>query len=268
MTRIIIDADRPLPAGINYPFFDEAGALPRRTLYGRSPHLIPFGEAYPDKLVDPKDYKEVIAWCHERKIFPMYHQQATWGPPGFRWNQNGLNYCWIWSLAGAFMTDRAIEGKPTILLSPVSLGRIVNWKNAGNYLEDAVAGFREYGLCEMEFTPNQHSRSPKTFRDGWEANALQNRLGDTWDTPDDSLAVRIQYMISILKTGTAIYDAHNWWGHATSVVGVVWDESQKNNLRVIERNSHDEDDLIELTGDRAIPDEMIGICSSLTDVAA
>lgn len=606
MSRAIIDTDSPMV--VDVPPFGEPGVLPRRTVYGHTPNLIPFGEAYPDKLVAPKDYKEVIAWCHEQKIFPMYHQQATWAPIGFKWNQNGLNYCttedtevltnrgwvkwpdcrdsdllgtvnplthmlefqspierqtleykgeiihssnkradfsvtpnhrmyvrawdeskrtlsssykfvaaenlgwysglmhapkgfagteiveaavpgdrsydgddflamvamivadgyaggtentrnwvsfccfdsrhydrvaalaarvgfhetpsrkgvwvrydagaladwvrsncysgsvpkaiskripdivkwvssrqithfltwfldqdrdrpvsaffsvshqvvddlqelllrtgkrstpywapaqksrvkqtgqvidggnsvchlivsstdrlcldrkkhlerddynglvycatvpngtlvtrrnksvlisgncWIWSLAGAYMTTQAIEGKTVKLLSPVSLGRIVDWRNVGNYLEDAVVGMRKYGLCEMEYTPNPHSRSPKTFKDGWEDNALQNRLGDTWDTPNDSIASRIQYMISILKTGTTIYNAHNWWGHATSVVGVEWDESQKNNLRVIERNSHNEDDLIELTGDRAIPDEMIGICSSLTAV--
>jgi len=267
VSRIVIDADRPLPVAAVHSFA-EPGVIPRRTLYGHTPNLIPFGEAFPDKLVDPKDYKEVIAWCHERKIFPMYHQQATWGPKGFRWNQNGLNYCWVWSLAGAMMTCRAIERKPTVVLSPVAAGWTVDWRNVGNYLEDAVKAVRERGLPEMRYTPNPHSRKPSTFLEGWEENALQYRLGDTWDTPNDSIASRIQYMISILKTGTTIYDAHNWWGHATSVVGVEWDESQKNNLRVIERNSHDEDDLIELTGDRAIPDEMIGICSSLTAVAA
>lgn len=264
--RRVIDADQ-LWKQVGAYQFAEPGVFARRCMYGDTPSLIPFGEAYPDKLVDPKDYKEVIQWCHTEKIFPMYHQSASWAPPGFKWNQNGLNYCWVWSLAGAMMTCRAYENKPPVVLSPVAAGWTVNWRNVGNYLEDGVKAVREKGLPEMKYTPNPHSLRHANYVEGWEDNAMLHRLGDTWDSPGDNIQTRIQYMVSMLKAGACEYVAHNWWGHATSVVGLIWDESVANNIRVVERNSHNEDDYIELTGNRAIPDEIIGICSTLTQVA-
>jgi len=71
-------------------------------------------------------------------------------------------------------------------------------------------------------------------------------------------------MIALLSSGTPDYVAWHWWGHATGVVGVYWDESVANNLRVVVDNSHNEADFIELTGNRAIPDEQIGFCSTPT----
>jgi hypothetical protein len=245
--------------------YDAPGAIPRRTVYGRAPGLIPFGEAYPEKLLDPRDYKEVIADCHAKKIFPMYHQESSWAPSGFRWNQDGLNYCWAWGLCGALMTTRALEEKPVVQLAPVSLGWTVRWRNAGNYLESAITGGAERGFCDAAYVPSQHSLNPTAFQPGWEENAIQYRVGDVLDSRSDSLAVRIQYMLSMMADGTPLYNAYHWWGHATGgPLGVIWDETVPNNLRVLIRNSHNEDDLLELTGNRAIPDEMFGICSTLT----
>jgi len=262
MTRIVIDCDVHWRRVERQ--WDAPGAIPRRNRYGDAPGLIPFGEAYPDKLIAPADYKEVIADCHAKQIFPMYHQAASWAPPGYRWTQDGLNYCWAWGLAAAMMDQKALEGKPTVQLAPESLGFTVNWRNAGNYLDSAVKGARQRGICERRFI-RMHTINPASFETGWEANALAHRLGDTWDTDNSSLAKRIQYMVSIMATGTPLYNAFYWWGHATDgPVGLIWDESVPNNLRVLIRNSHNEDDLLELTGNRAIPDEMIGICSTLT----
>jgi len=164
------------------------GALPRphKHRYGHSPGLIPYGEAFPDELVDPKDFKEVIQHCHDEQIFPMYHQRDTWGPPGYRWSQNGLPYCWAWGLTAALMDCQAREGRHedggVKLLAPVSLGFCVGWKSRGNYLDDAVRGAKDRGICEARFVPNQHSRQYRSYEDGWEANAKQNRVAEAWDT--------------------------------------------------------------------------------------
>lgn len=241
------------------------GAIPRKSVYGSAPGLIPFGEAYPDKLVDPKDYKEVIQFCHDQKIFPMYHQKATWGPDGFRWNQNGLGYCWTWSGTGDVMNCRALEGKPSVLLSPVSMGWLVGWRNRGNYLESFINGAMERGIAPMEYTPDQHSLNYKKFKEGWEDAALNYRIQEAWDSDARKM---IQHAISILRCGVSGYIAYNWWGHALSLVGVRWDESVLNNIVWIIRNSHDEDDFIELTGSRGVPDELYGIRSTRTLLAA
>jgi len=73
------------------------GVIPRQTRYGDADAVgIPFGEvaeAYPDKLVDLKDAKEIIQHCHDEQLFPIYHQQLTWAPTDYEWTQDGLGYC-------------------------------------------------------------------------------------------------------------------------------------------------------------------------------
>lgn len=244
------------------------GVRPREELgtkYGDAPGLIPFGEAEPDKLVEPEDYKDVIEDCIRRQVFPIYHQYDSWAPPGFRWNQNSLNYCWAWSPVAALMDARAREGKPTVLLSPVSLGWTVNWRNDGNYLESAIAGLKERGVCEATFTPDMHSRSYRQYKPGWEENALQYRLEKAWDLDNRNKATMIQHAISVLATGSPIYMAYNWWGHALECCGVRWDESISYEHLVWQiRNSHDESDIIEMSGSKAVFDEAFGFPATFT----
>lgn len=238
-------------------------ALPRKTKYGAAPGLIPFGDMV-DQLIQPADYKEKIAHCHEAQKFALYHQRASWGPPGFKWDQNGLGYCWTWSGTAALMDCMAREGKPVLLLSPVSMGRLVGWKNEGNYLESMIQWLKERGPCEMSFTPDMHSRDYRNYKPGWEENGLLYRLHEAYDADNSSKAKMIQHAISILNTGIGGYIAYNWWGHALELVGLRWDETQVNNLVWIIRNSHNEDDVIELTGNRGVPDELYGLRSSKT----
>ncbi|HUT60705.1 MAG TPA: hypothetical protein VNA25_22905 [Phycisphaerae bacterium] len=242
-------------------FGAQIGAFPRRTVYGRARGLVPVGEAIPDKLVQPADYKEVIAECHADQVFPVYHQRESWGPPGTTWDQNGLNYCWSWGLTATLMDLREREGRPTVQLSPVSLGWLVNWRNAGNYLESAIAGAKERGVCSAAYTPDMHSLRPNRFKDGWEEDAINYRLGEVWDCDPRAM---LQHALSVLATGTPLYIAYDWWGHALECVGLRWDEKQVNNVVWIVRNSHGEKDVIELTGNRGLPDEAYGLRASLT----
>jgi hypothetical protein len=236
--------------------------LPRETVYGDAPGLIPFGEALPDKLIDPKDYKETIQFCHDRQIFPIYHQHATWAPPGvMEWYQDGLKYCWTWGGTAALQDCEAREKKWTTLLSPVAMGYLVDWRNAGNYLDSVIQGFKERGVPEASYTPDMLSRNPKTFKEGWEDNALLHRLGDVYDTDAQKM---IQHAISILACGIPGHNAFNWWGHSTETVCVWWDETQVNNLRWGVRNSHNENDVIVMTGNKAVPDEFYGYASTKT----
>ena len=243
------------------PWAASPGAFPRRTVYGRAPGLIPVGELMPDKLIQPSDYKEMIAECHADELFPLYHQRESWAPPGIAWEQDGLNYCWAWGCTAALMDLRSREGRATVHLSPVSLGWTVNWRNDGNYLESAIGGLRERGVCSMEFTPDPYSLRPNRFKAGWEADALKYRLGEVWDCDPQKM---IQHALTILATGTPLYIAYNWWGHALECVGLRWDERELNNVVWIIRNSHGEDDVIELTGTRGVPDEAYGLRASLT----
>lgn len=213
--------------------------------------------ATPDLLVDPADYKEVIADCHARETFPLYHQQTHGFAPG--WNQNGLGYCWAFGVTMAVMDARAVAGKPPVLLRPTSLGELVNWRNAGYYCNRAIAHVREYGIASAEFVPDPLSINPRTFEDGWQEDRLNYKASEWWDVAWNSRAGVLQQCLSILRTGSPLYVAFNWWGHALECVGLEWDESEYLNVVWLLRNSHAEQDLIELTGTRGVPDEAYGI---------
>lgn len=243
------------------------GCIPRQTVYGFEKNLIPFGEAFPDKLVDEADFKAVIQHCHEAQIFPVYHQHNSWAPTGFQWNQNGLNYCWAWGPTAALMDLFAREGKACPLLSPVTLGWLVSWRNSGGYLGATIRGIMERGIASAEFTPDIHSRNYGSFRPGWQDDAMKHRLAEAWDMDNTSKSGMIQHAVSVLATGTPMYIAYNWWGHALECCGVLWDETKPNNLVWQIRNSHNEDDIIEMTGSKAVPDEAYGLRASLTEAA-
>ena len=240
------------------------GAVQRYTEYGDEPGLVAFGAAYPDKLVQRLDYKEEIAWAHSRQTFPLYHQRNTWAPPGYRWNQKFLNYCWAWSVVGSLKDLFAREDKFVPDLAPTTLGGDVGWRNKGNYLGSTLRWLRDRGVAERRFVPGWWDIDPSKFKPGWQDNALKYRLGETWDLDNSSRSVMIQHCVSVLRTGTPVYIAYNWWSHALELVALEWDEGQKNDLVWVIRNSHDEDDVIRLTGDKGVPDEAYGLRSSLT----
>jgi len=240
----------------------------RGTVYGQEPgfRLV---QDFPDGLVDPKDYKEVIAFATAERMFPLDHQRNTWAPPGIRWNQNGIGYCWAWSLAASVMDDEAKEGKRQPgddLLAPVSLGWLVNWRDQGNYLSSAIRGATERGICSAKFAPRPHDYTGRSLLNGWEEDALLHRINpdDVWDTDNSTKARMIQHCVTILTRSVPAYIAYYWWGHALELVGLEWDESEVNNLVWLIRNSHDEDDVIELVGSRAVPDEAFGIRATRT----
>lgn len=243
-------------------------ALPRQTRYGSIEAgrlgLIPVQD-YPDILIDPKDYKEVIEHCHEKQIFPMYHQDRS-GVMKDGWDQDGLGYCWAFGMTAALMDCRALEGQDPVRLAPTSLGFLVNWQNAGNYLDSAIQGARERGIAPATHVPELSIR-PREFKTGWEDEALKYRLSEVWDTNAGSGAkAMIQQCLSILALGRAGYIAYDWWGHALEMVGYRWDQKAANNVVPIIRNSHGEDDYIEIEGSRGVPDEFYGIrTASLPD---
>jgi len=243
------------------------GVIPRKTRYGDVDAVgIPFGDAFPDKLVDPKDYKEVIQHCHDEQLFPVYHQQSTWAPTDYEWTQNGLGYCWTWSGTGDLMNCQAREGKRVASddrLAPVSMGWLVNWRNKGNYLESFIRGVQERGIAPASYVPNQHLTNPRTFKDGWEEAAMKNRLApnSVWDCNPQRM---LQHCLSQLKLGVSLYSAWNRLYHAMSVVGMLWDESKYNNVTWMVRNSHKEKVPILMSGRNAEPDESFGFNSTLT----
>lgn len=232
---------------------------PRKYAYGTpqsvNQGLIPV-EAVPNVLIEPNEYKERIQAAHAAQTLPIYHMYASWRPKGTRYNQNGLPYCWTWSGTGCVMTTRAAEAKPTVLLAPVSMGYLVGWQNRGNYLSSFIQGARKDGICPA---PNGDFNSTNRSSSYWAEVNQRNlyRLDKVWDTRSSAMT---QHCISILCYGRSLYIAYNWWGHALELVGIRYENNQ---LQWDISNSHNEPDVITLTGSRAIPDEAYGFISTV-----
>jgi len=235
-------------------------ALPRQTTYGTFTAakygLFPILDT-PDQLIQPDDWKQAIADCHRETIFPKYHQiKSAWPTAG--WNQGHYGFCWAYGLAAATMDCMQAEGHPPIRLSPFSLGWMVKWRNAGYYLDAAILGAKQRGIASADFVP-EYNLNPQSFRKGWQTNALLYRPLEWWDTQPDRAHSMTSQCLTILATGRPCYVSWYWWSHAAEVVALDWDESLKVPVTWTVRNSHAELDFIELTGDRAVPDEAYGV---------
>lgn len=235
----------------------------RRTRYG-TPAALGLGlepvEAVPDVLIPRDAYKDVLASCHAQRSLPLYHMWDSWCKPGVKYNQANLPYCWAWSGAACLMTTRAAELKPTVTLAPVSMGYLVGWRSAGNYLESFIEGARDKGICPGDLNDRRNSASAWS---SLESERAKYRLRAVWDTnPKAGDATMIQHCLSILAYGRPLYCAWYHLSHAMATVGLRWDESVTNNLVWIIRNSHNESDVIEMTGSNAIPDEAFGFAST------
>lgn len=229
-------------------------ALPRRTRYGSREAsaygLRPMADYLTD-LVPEDSIEQVIAECHAKKLFPMYHLEAS----GLLepWNQDGFGLCWAYGLTAAVTAAELRQGNAT-RRSPFSLGWMVNWKNRGYYCDKAISGARERGLAPADYVPEYQLDTSK-FTAGWETAALDCRPTEWWDVDvsgADMLIIR--QVLTGLRDGWASYIAYNWWGHALACVGMRWDTSEKNNVVWIDWNSHD-DGMIELAGNKGVPDE-------------
>ena len=228
----------------------------RRTRYA-SPEAAALGlvplEAYPDQVITWDKVPETIERCHAEKVFPLYHlHKYLWKPED--WYQDGYGYCWAYGLTAAVALARAVEGQPTVRLSPTSLGWLVGWRNRGYYCDEAIAGARSRGIAPVDYCP-ELVLDIKKFKPGWETEALKYRPLEWWDvnTGRDSKTT-IQQALSILATGRALYVAYNWWGHALCCVGMKWEGGAVWQLW----NSHG-DGVIEIAGSRGVPDEAYGV---------
>ncbi len=246
------------------------GALPRRTRYGRDDAwdlgLTPIDQSALD-VIAWADLKANIERAREKKAMPVFHQHDKWAPPGFQSNQDGLPYCWAWSACATMMDVRATEARDTVMLAPVSLGWLVDWKERGFFLDETIRGMRERGITTAEYVGgdfNSTNRNHRSYKEGWEKEALKYRLNEVWDV-DTGRGDRytIQQAATILCAGRPLYIAFNYWGHALMCTGMRWNESKKNNIEWEIRNSHNEPDVILMDGDKGVPDELYGFAGCI-----
>ncbi len=229
------------------------GVKPRKGIYARreaKDHgLVPCADAKPE-LIPWDDMEERINEANAKKQMPMHYLDDFDAQPH---NQGRTNFCWNYGLAMTMEAQRLIQHLPYRRLGGPSLGWIVGWKNRGGYLTATIKGAIERGIASSEFIPDG-VYTPATFKDGWEDDALNNRPLEFTDTDRSSERFMAQQCASLLVQGEPLYVAFNWWSHALTDMGVIWDTGYKYNLRWVAYNSHG-DGRIEMTGSKGVPDE-------------
>jgi len=235
-------------------FQPQNGIVERKVVYGspeaRALGMVPIEDTL-DVLIPWDDMEERINEANAKRQMPIHHLEAA---NHLAHNQGGTNYCWAYGITTCLEALRIMENQPYKRLGPSSMGWLVDWRNRGNYLSDAMRGVWERGVASAEFCGDA-TYDRRSFKAGWEDDALNHKLHEWTDAnPDGGDELMAQQCCSLLVGGLPLYEAFNWWGHALARVGVVWDTNEMYNLRWIDWNSHN-DGRIEMTGSKGIPDE-------------
>ena len=164
-------------------------------------------------------------------------------------SQNGLNYCWAYSLVQAIKNARDIEGQPHLDLAAVSLGGAVNFRNAGNYCGAAIQYAAEHGVCNRSFVAGQWDLKPTGWKKEWQSDALNHRPLEWLELGHVNMR---QETVTALLLGFPVYVGLNWLGHAMCFTEVQW---VKNNIAIFTPNTWDTGQEMLLTGSKAVPDE-------------
>lgn len=222
----------------------QLGLLPRdysKIPLGRMPYTSPFSESFP--VIPESEWEERCKAMQGRFIRNLYSGTVAED------NQNGLYYCWTFSLSQSIKAARDVAGLPHVDLCAESLGHDVGWRNAGNYCGLAIAAAAKAGMCDRSFSPKRYNLSPKTWKTGWEQEALNHRVTEFWELGQVNMR---QETVSALLYGFSVYVGLNWAGHAMSFQELQWKDGKP---AIWTPNTwYDGDDWL-LTGSKMVPDE-------------
>lgn len=218
----------------------QPGALPRQTAVGELEGVPVFAEQVP--LIPPSEWEDRIREMTENR---------SW--IGDRWqsdpradSQNGLGYCWAYSLAQAVMAVRAGQGQPFVQLSPESLAGDVNYQNRGNYLDSALKYAATYGLATRQTVPQYKIRESQ-----WDPAYKEERTKyiplEWWDLGGRNVW---NETVTALLLGYGCYVGYDWWGHAVFLDRL---RIQNGTIQVHTPNSHGPGNDVWLSGSRAVP---------------
>lgn len=216
------------------------GALPRETSVGELECAAVFAEHVP--IIPESEWKPRIAEMTANGQFIGQRWQSN---PQADY-QNGLGFCWAYSLAQATMAVRAAMGQEFVQLSPESLAECVGYRNSGYNLDRALEYAAKYGIASRQTVP-QHKITTR----GWSPQYKDERqlyiplewydLGgkDVWAET-----------VTALMMGFGCYVGYNWWRHAILLDGL---RVNGNKIEVHSPNSHGPGNDVWLSGSKAIP---------------
>lgn len=218
-----------------------AGALPRQTAVGGLEGVPVFAEQVP--LIPESEWAGRIKEMTDNKLWI-----------GDRWQsdpnadfQDGLGFCWAYSLAQATMAVRAAQGQPFVQLSPESLAECVNYRNQGYYLDRALEYAAKNGLATRATVP-QHAITERQ----WDAKYKEERTHfiptEWWDIGGSDVWGET---VTALLMGYGCYVGYDWASHAVWLDRIRIGSNGK--VEVHTPNSHGPEQDWWLAGSKAIP---------------
>ena len=160
--------------------------------------------------------------------------------------QNGLGFCWAYSLCQALEAERELMGLPPELLAPESLAECVNYRNAGYYLDRALEYAAKNGIARRQFVP-QYKLNPKDWQAGWKEDRANFVPLEWWDLGGKNVWAET---VTLLLNGMGCYVGLDWWSHAVFYDRLVIDGQR---LGVHTPNTHGPGKDVNLFGSKAIP---------------
>lgn len=228
-----------------------AGALPRQTQIGELACAPVFAEHIP--LIPQSE------WANR-----IQAMTASGGFIGQRWisdasadYQNGLSYCWAYSLAQAAMAVRHAMGQPRIQLAAESLAECVGYRNAGYYLDRALEYASTNGIASRAMVPKF-----KTNPSQWDQKYTDDRQNymplEWYDLGGKDIWAET---VTALLSGWGCYVGYDWWSHAVFLDMLRIKDGR---IEVHTPNSHGAGNDAWISGSRAIPSMGSFVLRSMT----
>ena len=256
MTRIVDDNNWKQFVDMGKSAGRLCGAIPREK-DGRKPLSVgrPLTDDMP--LIPESEWHDRIKYMTENKLWIADRVAKAGGDDPNQHYQNGLGYCWAYSLSQAVEAERIRMGLDFQLLAPESLGEDVRWRNAGNYLDSAIQYAAKYGIARRLYVP-QHEINPDRFDSQWKDDRANFVPLEWWD-----LSGRVVWAqtVTALLSGFGCYVGLDWWSHAVWYGKLVLDG---NKIGVWTPNSHGPREDVILFGSKAVPSMDSYVARSVT----
>jgi hypothetical protein len=217
-----------------------AGALPRQTQIGDLVCAPVFSEHIP--LIPESEWKDRIQQMTAAGAFIGQRWQSD---PRADY-QNGLGFCWAYSLSQSCMAVRHTMGQPFVQLSPESLAELTGYRNAGYYLDRAIEYTSANGIASRATVP-QHKITLSQWNPAYKEERLNYMPLEWWDLGGKDVWAET---VTALLQGWGCYVGYNWWRHA-----VFLDMLRVRNgrIEVHTPNSHGPGNDAWISGSRAVP---------------